>query len=202
LRFPAARGHAMLVVFRFGSLAMHRNAWGLVLCTVSFLATAPAVAQPPPKHEAKPAAHKSAPPAGSSLRLTEPEAEPSRRYDGDPSPAVLSLRLPAPADPARTTAKASPAELTARYLPPVLVEPDRPNGARSWEIDLPEARKDWSPGPFVHPAGKSAEDLAASCTAPPDPDWLTGLKAGWALDGYGNAEPLPGQPSYWPFPCY
>ena len=179
---------------------MRRNAWGLVLCAMSFVATAHAIAQPP-KRAAKPATGKAAP-AGASLRLSEPQPVPSRRYDGDPPPALLSLRLPAPAEPGRATAKASPAEVTARYLPPVLAEPDRPNGARNWEIDLPEARKEWSPGPFVHPAGKSAEDLAASCAAPPDPDWLTDLKAGWALDGYGNAEPLEGQPSYWPFPCY
>lgn len=181
---------------------MRRNAWGLVLCTLSVVAAAHAVAQPPPQRATKPAAGKSIPPPGSSLRLVEPEAPAPRRYEGDPPPALLSLRLPAPADPAHATAKASPAEITARYLPPVLAEPDRPNGARNWEIDLPEARKEWSPGPFAHPAGKSAEDLAASCVAPPDPDWLTELKAGWALDGYGNAEPLPGQPSYWPFPCY
>ena len=174
---------------------MSRNAWGFVLCMMFCGLAAQA---------AEPAA--STVQTDASLNRPAPEAGQPRRYDSDPPPALLSLRLPAPAEPARATAtataKASRAEVAARYLPPVLTEPDRPNGARSWEIDLPEARKDWSPGPFVHPAGKSAEDLAASCVAPPDPAWLTEMKAGWALEGYGNAEPLEGQPSYWPFPCY
>jgi len=169
-------------------------AWLLCLAAIC-----PADAQPPAKRVAKPV-----PAEAPGLSLSRPSLdEPApRRYEGDPPRTLLSLRLPAPAEPARATAKASPAEITSRYLPPVLAEPDRPNGARSWEIDLPEARKDWSPGPFVHPAGKSAEDLAASCVAPSDPGWLTDLKANWALDGYGNAEPLEGVPSYWPFPCY
>lgn len=172
---------------------MRRRAYGLAVCLLCL--AAPVGAQPPDKQADKPS-------AVASLRWSNPDQQNPRRYEGDPPPARLSLRLPAPDRPGQATAKASAAGLTARYLPPVLAEPDRPNGVRNWEIDLPEARKDWSPGPFVHPAGKSAEDLAASCAAPPDPAWLTEMKASWALDGYGNAEPMVGQQSYWPFPCY
>ena len=197
---------------------MGRHTHGLVVCTLTSLALAdPAMADPVVQDRAAPTASAgtgsatSAGRAGGSLTVTMPEAGASLGWPGfggdavmpprvGPSAAGLNLRLPAPSDPARATAKATAEEVTARYLPPVLAEPDRPSGARSWESDLPEMRRYWSPGPFAHPAGKS--DLAASCPAPPDPAWLTMLKAQWALDGYGNAEPLPGQASYWPFPCY
>lgn len=91
-------------------------------------------------------------------------------------------------------------EKSRQYLPPRLAEPDRPAGAAAWEGDIRVSQQNISPGPSVHPAARG--DLSGVCPAPPDPSWLSALKAQWALDGYGNAEPLPGQRSYLPFPCY
>jgi len=92
------------------------------------------------------------------------------------------------------------AEILARYLPPQLAEPDHPPPRRRCELDLPRSQEDLPAGPLVHPAARS--DLAEVCPAPPDPAWLSELKAQWTQDRYGNAEPLAGQRSYLPFRCY
>ena len=167
--------------------------FGVVLAAVASSAGAA-----PPKQDQPVPAEKPAPPGSSRISITAAPSLQGAPPEGDgPEPA---LRLPAPGHLVAPTEAEAKLELTARYLPPVLAEPDRPAGDRGWEVDLPTTQRDMLTGPMAHSAGRST--VSDVCPAPPDPGWLIELKAQWAQYRYGNAEPLAGQPSYLPFRCY
>jgi hypothetical protein len=177
---------------------------GAGLC--AFLLAASAGAEPLPAGETgKTAASPTAPgsrlPAVRSTLRVSPQSLSEPSLPGaDPSTPAPALQLPSPAHLLAPTEAEAKLDLAARYLPPVLAEPDRPAGDRRWEADLPTSQRDMLAGPMVHPAARST--VSDVCPAPPDPGWLIELKAQWAQYRYGNAEPMAGQASYLPFRCY